>query len=149
MRCGEVVDFDGAVNREHMVQYNRETKQYELVAAKTGKALIFPAKTDIEQFIKTYCSRGGGFKANHKSFYHSRDTREKIADIRAAVTHGSGSAHLAMLPESEWETNRVLIADFCWELYNTLRTLHWYDHAAIHQRSVFMATRAIRFEKHQ
>jgi hypothetical protein len=41
------------------------------------------------------------------------------------VTHGSGSARLATLPEGEWEENRIAIADFCWELYNTLRTLHW------------------------
>jgi hypothetical protein len=81
---------------------------------------------DIEQFIKTYCSQGGGFRANCKQFYRDRAVKDNIADIRAVVTHGcSGSARLATLPEGEWEENRIAIADFCWELYNTLRTLHW------------------------
>jgi hypothetical protein len=125
LRCGEIVDFDGVVNREHMVQYNKEQQKYELVAAKQVKALVFSARRDIEQFIQTYCSRGGGFKSGTKADYRSRGVGENMAAIRAAVTHGSGNAQLATLPESEWENNSIAIADFSWELHNTLRTLHW------------------------
>jgi hypothetical protein len=149
LRCGELVDFASIANRERMVQYNKETEQYELVPPKPGRALVFSAREDIKQFIKTHCSQTGGFKANPKCFYSERGVEENMADIRVVVTHGSGRAYLAALPEEEWEANTDDIADFCWELYNTLRTLHWYDHAAIHQRSVYMATRAYRCEKHQ
>ena len=141
LRVGKLVPKDFVMDREKVLKFCREEGRYDVLPAERGKALVYDPRKDIEQFIKTYCVSGGGFKGNPRSFYRERDVSDNIADIKAVATHGSSLA-MTLLKPDEWEdgereANAITVADFFWRLYNTLRTLQWSDHASIHQRSVF------------